>query len=288
MLKTFTEYNTSVNDIYYHHSITIADDNKPLTMKPESHASVELLLLISGNVEYSINGESYMITAGDLIVVNINEIHSLIVNPAVPYERMVLWFPPAFLPKLYDLDLMYPFKNANLYRHILPKNLVQNSAIPEIMGKLETQCADTTRFKDSRIITLILELAIEINRLIKFLLTDTQNLMYNPVSVNKLLHLCVDYINQNITKNITGADIAQHLHISESYLYRIFKSSMNITIHKYICNRKMQLADSLLKQGKSPQEVSDYLGYEYYSTFFMNYKKHFSRTPKKLTYADHL
>ena len=44
-------------------------------------------------------------------------------------------------------------------------------------------------------------------------------------------------------------------------------------------NQKIQLAVSLLNQGHSPQAVALHLGYEYYATFFAQFKKVVGRTP---------
>ena len=116
--------------------------------------------------------------------------------------------------------------------------------------------------------------------MVETLISSEYHLIPQPKSTNELLQSIIKYINENITKNVSTLDISSMLGISESYLYRFFKQKMGITLHHYIQNQKLQYALSLLNQGLLPQYVSNYLGYDYYTTFYTQFKRRFGRSPK--------
>ncbi|MBQ9756123.1 MAG: helix-turn-helix domain-containing protein [Clostridia bacterium] len=279
MLKSYVDY-LSQNGIYYHHTIQNSDDH--VKVKTESHRRIEILFLISGNVEYVIDGLTFSLAPGDLIVVNAQKLHTINVDPTTNYERIVLQFDPSFIPSLNNVDLSYPFQNSHLYQHIIPKALVEKSNVEKLLRSILPLSRSTDKFKDSRIIAKIIDIISEINYIVETLISSEYHLIPQPSSTNEILQSIIKYINENITKKFSTVDISSMLGISESYLYRFFKQKMSITLHHYIQNQKLQYALSLLNQGLLPQYVSNYLGYDYYTTFYTQFKRRFNRPPKSM------
>lgn len=56
---------------------------------------------------------------------------------------------------------------------------------------------------------------------------------------------------------------------------------MGISFREYVENQKMKLASILLQQGYTAQNAADYLGYEYYKTFYLQYKRVFKASPSQ-------
>ena len=56
------------------------------------HDFYEVYFFISGNVEYSVEGKSYLLKEGDLLLINPLELHQPRIGPDQnAYERIVLW-----------------------------------------------------------------------------------------------------------------------------------------------------------------------------------------------------
>ena len=275
MQTHYTEY-MSQNGFSFHHSLSI---NESSTYKAESHERIEIYLLISGHVTYLIEGSVYQISPGDILIVNAKEFHSLTIDPTIAYERIKLHFLPSIIPKLKDIDLSFPFLNARLYSHIIPQKLVAQSKIKDVLRQIKSDCDVDSKYRDSLIISHIVNLITEINITVDTLLTKEIHLIPSPKSSSEILQATINYVNTHVTENIASLDIAQHLGISESYLYRFFKQKMGISLHSYIENQKMQLALSMIRQGYSLQNISDYLGYDYYATFFAQFKRIFGKPP---------
>ena len=49
---------------------------------------------------------------------------------------------------------------------------------------------------------------------------------------------------------------------------------------RYLIQQKMSFAQQLLSEGELPTHVAEFLGYDYYSTFYQQYTKQFCAPPK--------
>ncbi len=272
----------SRNGISYNHSVTEQSKKAHSFYRAESHTSIELLLVLSGRVDYSIDGAQYSVGTGDLIVINAGEFHSSKIDHSSECERINLHFSPSFIPVLMDTDATSPFANAHLYQHVIPQKLVKSTKIEELMQKISSLCAEDNKYQDLKIICLIQELIVEIHTAVDRLLQDEYHLLLTPKITNELFQEAISFINSNITSALSASEIASALGISESYLHRLFKNILGISIHNYITNQKMQLALSLLRKGHSAQNVAERLGYEYYATFFTQFVRVFGKPPTQL------
>ena len=63
-------------------------------------------------------------------------------------------------------------------------------------------------------------------------------------------------------------DIAKAIHLSEKYMYRLFKERFNISPQKYLLKTRMEVAKSLLLQKNiSIKEVACMVGYTSFPSF---------------------
>ena len=101
---------------------------------------------------------------------------------------------------------------------------------------------------------------------------------------NKELHTyiqeAIDYININYMNNITVRDIAEHVNLSRSYLYKMFIKNLKVSPQNYLINLRMYKATLLLKNTKMPiGEVANKVGYSDSLLFSKTFSKHFSISP---------
>ena len=278
LIKKFS-YN-SPNGINYHHDFIEPSPKAHPFYKAESHRVIELLFVLDGTMYYSIDGAQFTVNKGDIIIINAGEFHSSRASHKTACERLNLHFPPNFLPTLKN-DLISSFTKTNVYQHVLPKEFIFKTKILSTLKKIESLCKQTDKYKDLRIISLIQILIAEINTVIDDLLLEKYHYITPPIATNELFQSAIDHINKNIQENLTPPIISKYLGVSESYLHRLFKKHMGISIHQYIQNQKMQLARSLLQKGHAAQNVAEMLGYEYYTTFFAQFKRVFGKSPNE-------
>nr|MDE7478670.1 helix-turn-helix domain-containing protein [Lachnospiraceae bacterium] len=104
--------------------------------------------------------------------------------------------------------------------------------------------------------------------------------------ISKPIVRCMDYIYSHINRRITVEDLAEHVDLSPSYLSRLFKKELDISISDYICEMKIEKAQHLLRYSDySLIEIANYLAFSSQSHFIQTFKKLIGVTPKK--YRDH-
>lgn len=106
----------------------------------------------------------------------------------------------------------------------------------------------------------------------------------NHPEINKV----IQYIDEHLTGNLNLRDMAQHVYLSESYLSRLFKKEMNVTLVQYITDRRVEHAKMLLNDtSPSIESISKSLGFQQPNYFCRVFKKVTNETPeafrKKIT-----
>ena len=85
--------------------------------------------------------------------------------------------------------------------------------------------------------------------------------------------------NENLFTLNSIEDIAQHLFVSESYLFRLFKSELHQTPKKYIMDKRLLCAQKMIAEGEKPVAVCEACGFGDYTTFYRNYSAFFGHSP---------
>ena len=112
--------------------------------------------------------------------------------------------------------------------------------------------------------------------------TGKMSLLKKNTVISKSITICMDYIYNNINQRITVSDLADYTGLSPSYLSRLFKKELGISISDYICEKKIEKAENLLKYSDfSFVEIANYLAFSSQSHFIQSFKKSVGLTPKK-------
>ena len=94
--------------------------------------------------------------------------------------------------------------------------------------------------------------------------------------------MCIEYIYNLIHDRITIEDLAAYTDLSPSYLSRLFKKELGISVSEYIREKKIDKAQNLLKYSDfTPVEIANYLSFSSQSHFIQTFEKMVGMTPKK-------
>lgn len=96
--------------------------------------------------------------------------------------------------------------------------------------------------------------------------------------------LCaIAYIHDRLSENISLADIAQQLHLSQYYFCRLFKQSTGRSPYQYLIQQRVERAKQILLQGNmSIAEVAIAVGFSDQSQLTHHFKRRLGITPKQL------
>lgn len=97
-----------------------------------------------------------------------------------------------------------------------------------------------------------------------------------------ILKESVKYINDNITEKITLSDLANKTKWKSQHYNRLFTQYMGMTPYKYIVEKKIAKAKTMLSETSLPiKQISFELGFKSHGNFCTIFKKSTGRTPEK-------
>ena len=102
------------------------------------------------------------------------------------------------------------------------------------------------------------------------------------VTFSKPVVQCMDYIYSHIHERITVQELADYAALSPSYLSRLFKKELGLSISDYIREKKLEKAQNLLRYSDfSFIEISNYLVFSSQSHFIQFFEKYMGMTPRQ-------
>lgn len=90
----------------------------------------------------------------------------------------------------------------------------------------------------------------------------------------------ITFIEENYRRTITLADIAAAVSLSASHLHKIFKTVTGKTPHRFVCEKRLEAAKTLLLTGSAPlEQIADETGFSSLSYFDYIFKRECGTTP---------
>ncbi|AYD40341.1 AraC family transcriptional regulator [Clostridium fermenticellae] len=255
-------------------------DKKDINFEFHYHNFNKIVIFISGNVTYLIEGKSYKLKPWDILFVNNNDIHKAVIDSNKIYERIIIWVNSDFLIKYNDkCNLLSCFELASKQRFNLLRLEQKNlKDIRNILFNIE----DT--FKNNELgykilrISFFLQFMVYINRL--FLdQKDISNL--TDIEYNESIGQILNYINNNLNKDLSIDFLASKFFVNKYYMMHKFKSQTGYTIHNYILQKRLIMSNNLIKSGMNITDACIECGFKDYSNFIRAFKKTFGVSPKK-------
>lgn len=256
-------------------------DRKNMQFEYHHHDFNKIVVFLSGNVTYLVEGKAYKLKPWDIILVSNKELHKPVIEPNKIYERIILWVNPAFLEKHSDNEsnLLTCFdlaldRSYNLLR--LSPQLIDR--IKYILFELEKSCK--SKEFGSRILqnSLLMQFIVQINREFP---RSQMTRQPSDIIYDKQIGAVITYINENLADDLSIDHLSSMFFISKYHLMHKFKMQTGYSIHQYILQKRLIKANTLIQSGKPATEVSIECGFGDYSCFVRAFKKLFGLSPKK-------
>lgn len=256
------------------------NDIKIDTIKPHYHNNYELYFFLEGKVKYKVGDKCYDLTQGDFLLIPPNVVHNpTYIDENYSYRRFVLWLGKDFLKKISTVidNIEFGFNYAEENQHYLYHlEYIQFNELFAGLLELWQEYNENQIFKNITIIIHIVSVILKINRIIY---NESNPITTSP---QKELHtLIFDYINQNITEDLTLDNIANTFFVSKYYIAHIFKDNMGISLHQYIIKKRLYSCRSAIAMGESITSVSEKYGFKDYTSFYRAFKKEYGISPKE-------
>lgn len=236
------------------------------------HDRCEIYFLVSGNVEYLVEGSKYPLKKKELMIMRPAEAHMPKIVGKEIYERYAINFPLGFLKSI-DPEgrLTTPFTERTLGDNNRLTELEMDMALVEKMF-FEMTSGDDEYEKRLTVKTHLPILLDMISR------AYSQKAGLKDASKNSHRKI-VMYVNNHLFDDISVPDMAKYFFLSQSQFNRVFKQATGATPWEYITRKRLTAAKEKIRNGLSAQAASEECGFKDYSAFYRAYTKCFGCAP---------
>lgn len=255
-------------------------DSRAIQYNFHYHDFHKILLFIKGNVTYHIEGKAYRLEPYDIVLVPSGDVHKPVLNDNSVYERVIIYISDLFLEhfstKECNLRQFIEYagaENTNVVRYTLSGEAEQTaSVINELLKTLSFAGFGSELLQKA----LLLELLVRLNRIC---LDDAAALLRTDTANPHILTV-LEYINRNLSEDLSIAAISDKFFMDKYYLMHLFKKETGFTIGNYITCKRLSRVDELIKRGLRVTEACFECGFKNYSTFSRAYKKYYNASPR--------
>ena len=242
------------------------------------HDFHKLILFVSGQASYAIEGKSYNLRPGDLVVVPRGCIHCPRIEDPSPYERIILYISPEFLRGMStedcNLETCFDAAKENFSFVLRPEG--KFDIFLNVLLQLEKTILSEGFGKNVLKRALFLQFLVEVTRAsaqAQFSYVSTAHYDEKTVAI-------LQYLNNHLTEPVSIDALAEHFYLSKYHMMRRFKAETGYTIHAYLSEKRLMLAREYIRAGMPVMQACEACGYGDYSSFSRAYRKLFSASPR--------
>lgn len=249
------------------------------------HAETEFVLVRTGTVRIQVGADWYNVKAGTAVMVNSEELHSMVAPDDEPSECDAIVFHLDMLNSAGYDSIQHQFISPLLEKRVRFPRLIQpgtpwSDAILEQLGRLcslryEERPAFEMRIKAS--------LYSVLSELYEHETLEGQG-GFSRFQEERLSRLkdVLTYIDQNLNQRLHLGDLASVAHMSKGHFCRFFRELTQQKPMHYINDRRIQMATNLLRDpNRSITSIALDLGFQDISYFIRVFKSFTKCTPLK-------
>jgi AraC-like DNA-binding protein len=241
-----------------------------------SHTYYEVYYFHEGKCNYLIVDQIYTLSPGDLIIMYGMTLHCAKIDPAYPYIRSITHFDPSLLrPYLSHpqaVNVLEPFQQFKNYRLSLRgEDKEEAERILALMHKHQERHDD---IGNSRLMLAFVDL---LHFVYERCLQPLREQREFPSEKEKVVQDVIALLEKTFSEDLHMDQLQKALHLSKSYLAKIFKEVTGVTIFEYVYRKRINEARILflMNPGMTVTEVCFRLGFKHLA--------HFSRLFKQMT-----
>ncbi len=243
---------------------------KKFQFRRHVHEDFSLGLMQRGTQKFYCRGRDIYVPSGHLITVNADEIHDGMSADGNLYHYHVIFIPQKILKSIGEE--MVTAKMALYFRSPATQDRELASQLHHIFSLLDNQSTDILEIQ-SLFYTVVAKLlqrhgAVTVN---------DEYFKRIPLAVNR----ACEYINDLALSNISLDDIATAAGLSRYHFLRTFNSSLGITPHAYLLQRRLQIARESIQNGTAIADAAIDACFADQSHFSRRFKAAFGITPKQ-------
>ena len=243
------------------------------------HDFYEVYFFIGGNAEYNVEGRTYDLQSGDLLLINPLELHQPRIGPDQrDYERIVLWINKNYLSELCfnKTSLTRCFDNSIPdHSNLLRPTKMQQTYISAMLDELINERSENGYAVEIAAEAILLRFLVELNRLT----INSKNEAEKEESSSTIIPDVLDYINTHFCEKLTLNSIEDEFFVSKYYLSHAFNNAVGTSVHRYIVLKRLIHAKQMLLSGIKSTTAATNCGFNDYAGFYRAFTAEYGVTP---------
>ncbi len=240
----------------------------------------EINVHVEGTTTLCMDNQTYYPRRGTVATFRPDEAHKQFVTGLEAYERYILWFDYDYVRGLFEgaeESLLAMFSHRSQYEN----NVLQLA--PHQTGRLLNtleKAADYSQSDAPEARGLFLSACLKVLAILSENYATAVS-KHGVGNYSPIVSMALELIEKQFVELQSVEALSKQLHISNSYLARMFKKQVGTSVYEYIQNMKLAHAVKLLAEGKSVTEVCFDAGFNNYSYFIQLFKRKYGITPHK-------
>ena len=244
------------------------------------HDTYELYFLEEGEGYYFIDRETYLVRAGDVVLIKPNQIHKTSMERVARHGRLLLQITEAPMDAFLrgngfmTLEELYDKKG-----RIVSLGERAGAAVKELMIRVGEEIRDRQRGYDLMVRLKLLELLAVLWRCGEDAPPEREERVAQSPKYQKVQE-GAEYLQANPGTRESLDQLAGRFYISRSWLSRIFREVTGFSVSEYANMVRVKRAQKLLAHGDySVTEISELVGFESITYFERIFRRYTDRTP---------
>ena len=244
------------------------------------HEFDKVVLLLSGRVDYFVEGITYALKPRDILLVKHHTIHKALIDKSVPYDRIIIYLDRKYFDRVMpEGQLCSCFDRCDTRRDYLLRPRDEDwQSIAAAFAAFERIIPEEAYGSQTMRDTLMMQLLIYINRICVSAAADTPAERQTDGKIARVL----SYINENLTGELSVEKLAEQVYLSRYHFMRLFKEQTGSTVHSYIRQKRLLHAARLIREGMSASRAAAESGFGDYSAFHRAFRESFGMSPGRL------
>lgn len=256
-----------------------SSDRRDVDFETHSHDFHKIVLCMNGRVTYIVEGVTYFLRPGDVLIIPEHQIHRSILHSAEIYERMVLWISHAYVDSFGEKALgdvfAWPYHaQCALFR----PDAHSRSRLMEKLRQVEQHWHAGFEGHELLADTYLLQFLLELGQQLRAGALPADNAIQTDPQMTRVLH----YINHNLRGDLSVEKLAGVCFLSPSRLMHRFKQHAGCTVHQYVLQKRLMQAAAHIQAGESVSRAAQQAGFADYSAFLRAFRKQYGCLPKEI------
>ena len=240
------------------------------------HTFHKLMFFLGGQSGYGVEGRSYPLEPGDVILVPQGCVHRPEAAPGAPYERVILYLSPDYLVRAgtadCPLDSCFTLATARFRFVLRPQG--ERQLLRRTLLALENASAQPGFGQELLEKALLTQLLILLRRAM-----DAQPQTVESLASDEKIAAIMQYLSQHPTEPVSIDDLAARFYISKYHMMRRFRAETGYTVHAYLTGKRLALAREQIAAGMPILQAAGACGFGDYSAFCRAYRRQFGQPP---------